>query len=886
MREQDSKVSEYMKSNSNQMKNMEAQQKAMDFQLGQLATTVGNMQNKGKFPSTTEPNPKEYCKAIELRSGTKYQGPQLSSEDDDEEKTAEVEEEKEIEEDEEIEPNQEDEEEKGLMKKKGKEVESSHRVPKWKIAKSLKEKASDDIECDEWGIPKVPDRIPFPRRFVKNKLDSSLQFNQPVRGFLNRGVRKLKMGKTQMMRLRFFSILLIIHSMCSTKKVAPKVSSHQCPDKCGSVSIPYPFGIGSECSINASFAVECLSKGSNHPKPYLRSIGGLEVVEVSVELATVTVVQAVTPLNCSYEKNTFMTLGKSLVGTPFTIFSSLAVVGCKTEVWLMDSQTNSSSLGCRPICGYTTLGCNGINCCRISASTLGPVQELEYVPMVLSWEFNDPMAHNRQGVSCRNLTYGYSATSDNNITSSIDRRRCYCKDGFTGNPYKVDGDGGCQDINECLNSTLNNCTVGTTCFNMPGSFTCFSHVDQHNMKSIIAGISSGAGTLLLLTGAGMSSKVIRKRIKANRKKKFFKHNGGLLLQQQLSSNDGGAERIKLFSSKELAFATDRYNDNRILGRGGQGTVYKGMLPDGRIVAVKKSKKMEEAYIEVFINEVVILSQINHRNVVKLLGCCLETEVPLLVYEFISNGTLFEHIHDQNDEYFPLSWKMRVRIATEVASVLSYLHNAASVLIYHRDIKSTNILLDDKYRAKVSDFGTSRSISIDQTHLTTKVLGTFGYLDPEYFQSSQFTEKSDVYSFGVVMVELLTGEKAISKVRAETGKSLATHFLHSMEENNLSDILDPEILKEGRMEEIVAVAKLAKRCLNLTGKRRPTMKAVSAELVGILMKEDASASPYNLKDMEFESIEICGDFDFPSTSNSTNVNVIPAESSESPLMFGN
>ncbi|KAL8487787.1 hypothetical protein ACS0TY_024201 [Phlomoides rotata] len=147
----------------------------MEFQIGQLATTVGNMQNKGKFPSTTEPNPKEHCKAIKLRSGTKYQGPQLPSEDDVEEETAEIEQEKEkdevegIEEDEEIEPNQEDEEEKGLMKndkeemkKKAKEVESSHRVPKWKIAKGLKEKASDDIECDEWGIPKVPDRIPFP----------------------------------------------------------------------------------------------------------------------------------------------------------------------------------------------------------------------------------------------------------------------------------------------------------------------------------------------------------------------------------------------------------------------------------------------------------------------------------------------------------------------------------------------------------------------------------------------------------------------------------------------------------------------------------------------------------------------------------------------------
>ncbi|KAL8516161.1 hypothetical protein ACS0TY_014723 [Phlomoides rotata] len=155
-----------------QVTKMNQQQKAMEFQMGQLATTVGHMQNKGKFPSTTEPNPKEHCKAIELRSGTKYQGPPLSSEDNVEEKDTEKEQEEEkdkVYEDEEIEPCQEDEEEKELMKndkedmkKKPKEVESSHRVPKWKLAKGLKEKESDDIECDEWGIPKVSDRIPFP----------------------------------------------------------------------------------------------------------------------------------------------------------------------------------------------------------------------------------------------------------------------------------------------------------------------------------------------------------------------------------------------------------------------------------------------------------------------------------------------------------------------------------------------------------------------------------------------------------------------------------------------------------------------------------------------------------------------------------------------------
>ncbi|XAR59627.1 Non-specific serine/threonine protein kinase [Bertholletia excelsa] len=333
-----------------------------------------------------------------------------------------------------------------------------------------------------------------------------------------------------------------------------------------------------------------------------------------------------------------------------------------------------------------------------------------------------------------------------------------------------------------------------------------------------------------------------------RKEKFFKRNGGLLLQQQLSSSDGTVEKTKVFNSKELEKATDHYNEVRILGQGGQGTVYKGMLSDGTIVAVKKSTIVDEGKVEQFINEVVILSQINHRNIVKLLGCCLETEVPLLVYEFVPNGTLYQHIHNPNED-FRLTWEMRLRIAIEAAGALSYLHYATSMPIYHRDIKSTNILLDEKYRAKVADFGTSKSIAIDQTHLTTIVKGTFGYIDPEYFQSSQFTEKSDVYSFGVVIVELLTRKKPISSDEFQEIRSLTAGFIQAMEENNLLDFLDPQIINEGHIEEIGMVANLAKRCLHLNGRSRPTMKELAIELERIKMTYGNSISTQNYEVVE-------------------------------------
>ncbi|XP_047941064.1 putative wall-associated receptor kinase-like 11 isoform X2 [Salvia hispanica] len=422
---------------------------------------------------------------------------------------------------------------------------------------------------------------------------------------------------------------------------------------------------------------------------------------------------------------------------------------------------------------------------------------------------------------------------------------CNCSKGYKGNPYLNPG---CQDIDECIDNTTNTCVSTSTCKNELGTFHCscpkgyigdgkkngtgcIQKPPSKTKMIILTGIGSGLGFSLLISVFFWLQKVFQKRREKMRKEKFFKRNGGLLLRQQ--TNEGEFGKTKVLPAKELEVATDHFNENRIIGQGGQGTVYKGMLYDGMIVAIKKSKLVEENQLEQFINEVVILSQINHRNVVKLLGCCLETEVPLLVYEFMPNGTLFDLLHGSSNE-FPCTWNIRLKMAADIAGALAYLHYAASVPIYHRDIKSSNILLDEKYVVRVSDFGTSRSVSTNQTHLTTLVKGTFGYLDPEYFQSSQFTEKSDVYSFGVVLVELLTGQRPISLDKTEEERGLATRFLACMEGKCVDTILDPQVRENGREDEVTLVAELAQRCLNLKGRMRPTMQEVATELESLKM----------------------------------------------------
>ncbi|OQU83063.1 hypothetical protein SORBI_3005G070000 [Sorghum bicolor] len=443
---------------------------------------------------------------------------------------------------------------------------------------------------------------------------------------------------------------------------------------------------------------------------------------------------------------------------------------------------------------------------------------------------------------------------------------CHCSNGFDGNPYVAHG---CQDIDECNNLALRKTCVdlGGSCFNYPGGYECQCPPGMHgnvyqpggcivvkkSATRLIIGLSAASGPALLLALGiwFLLSKLKQHRIKLL-KQKYFKQNRGQLLQQLLSQKADIAETM-IIPLDELAKATNNFDKSRVIGGGGHGTVYKGILSDLHVVAIKKSMITLQKEIYEFINEVAILSQINHKNVVKLLGCCLETEVPLLVYEFIPNGTLDQHLHIQEPKR-SLSWSSRLRIATEIATSLAYLHSSVSIPIIHRDIKSSNILLDDTMTSKISDFGASRYIPINKTELTTIIQGTFGYLDLECFHTGRLTEKSDVYSFGVILVELLTRKKPTCQHLSNEYGGLVPHFLNLLASRNLAHIIDPQVLEEGSTE-VQEVAMLAASCIKLRGEERPTMRQVEVTLEGLQQRSNKIYKKDDMVSKEYENAGI-------------------------------
>ncbi|XP_050227707.1 wall-associated receptor kinase-like 20 [Mercurialis annua] len=295
-------------------------------------------------------------------------------------------------------------------------------------------------------------------------------------------------------------------------------------------------------------------------------------------------------------------------------------------------------------------------------------------------------------------------------------------------------------------------------------------------------------------------------------------------EDMLKSSNGG-KTARMFQLKEVKKATNSFSKDRFLGSGGFGEVYKGVLQDGTVVAIKLAKVGNVKSTQQVLNEVGILSQVNHKNLVKLLGCCVEGEQPLMIYDYISNGTLHDHLHGKYSTF--LDWKTRLRIAAQTAEALAYLHSGAYTPIYHRDIKSTNILLDDDFNAKVADFGLSRLALPGLSHVSTCAQGTLGYLDPEYYRNYQLTDKSDVYSYGVVLLELMTSQKAIDFSRNQDDVNLAIYA--SQKATNIIEVVDQLLLDKNSsgntLASIELFAKLAFACLRERKIDRPSMKDV-------------------------------------------------------------
>ncbi|KAI4384481.1 hypothetical protein MLD38_002631 [Melastoma candidum] len=307
--------------------------------------------------------------------------------------------------------------------------------------------------------------------------------------------------------------------------------------------------------------------------------------------------------------------------------------------------------------------------------------------------------------------------------------------------------------------------------------------------------------------------------------------------------------LKNFSYNELRVATRNFRPDSVLGEGGFGSVYKGWIDEqtfaparpgtGIVIAVKRLNQEGFQGHREWLAEINYLGQLSHPNLVKLIGYCVEDEHRLLVYEFMPRGSLENHLFRRNSHFQPLPWKLRLRIALGAARGLAFLHSEEARVIY-RDFKTSNVLLDSNFDAKLSDFGLAKDGPLDdKSHVSTRIMGTFGYAAPEYMATGHLTSKSDVYSFGVVLLEMLCGRKAIDKNKPAKEHNMVEWVRPNMtSKRKIFQVLDPRLEGQYSVSGVLKASKLAICCISLEPRFRPKMNEVVRVLEQLLASEEA------------------------------------------------
>ncbi|XP_044983100.1 probable serine/threonine-protein kinase At1g01540 [Hordeum vulgare subsp. vulgare] len=277
-----------------------------------------------------------------------------------------------------------------------------------------------------------------------------------------------------------------------------------------------------------------------------------------------------------------------------------------------------------------------------------------------------------------------------------------------------------------------------------------------------------------------------------------------------------------FTLRELEEATDGLAEENVIGEGGYGIVYRGTLQDSTIIAVKNLLNNRGQAEKEFKVEVETIGRVRHKNLVRLLGYCVEGAYRMLVYEYVDNGNLDQWLHGEIGEESPLTWDMRMNVIIGTAKGLAYLHEGLEPKVVHRDVKSSNILIDKQFNAKVSDFGLAKLLCSEESYVTTRVMGTFGYVAPEYASTGMLTERSDVYSFGVLLMEIITGRSPVDYTRSAGEVNLIEWLKNMVSERKAEEVVDPKIPERPSPKALKRALLVALRCVDPDGHKRPKM----------------------------------------------------------------